>query len=68
MSDKYSCINLCVIFFINYIISFIMRNLGMKQYCSVIKLRYFRFFSLTVNLNLFRVNFGCIAKPSFCYP
>lgn len=68
MSNKYSCINLGIIFPIHYIIGLILRDFIMKQYRSVIKFRYFGFFPMTVNLNLLRINFGSTSKPSFCYP
>lgn len=68
MSDKYSCINLGVISATNNIISFILRNVGMKQYGPVIKFRDFGFFPITVNLDLFGVNFGSTPKPSLCNP
>lgn len=68
MSNKNSCINLCVIFSINYIISFILRNFRMNQHCPVIEFCHFGFFPMTVNLDLLRVYFGGTAEPRLCYP
>lgn len=68
MFDKYSCINLGVISPVNHIISFILRNFGMKQDCSVIEFCHFGFFPMTVNLDLFGINFGGTSKPCLCYP
>lgn len=68
MSDKNSCIYLSVILPINYVISFILRNFGVKQYCSVIEFCYFGLFPLTVNLDLFGISFGGTSKPCLCYP
>ena len=68
MSDKYSCINLGVIFPVNNIICFILRNFGMKKHCSVIKFSHFGFLSVAVNLDLFWINFGGTAEPRLCHP
>lgn len=68
MSNKYSCINLCVISSVNHIIRFILRNFGMLQYRPVIQFGDFGFFPITVNLNLLWVNLGRTAVPSLCYP
>lgn len=68
MSDKNSCIYLGVKLPINHIISLILRNLWMMQYSPVIKFCYFGFFSLTVNLDLFGINFRSTSKPCLCYP
>ena len=68
MSNKNSCINLGIIFPVNHIISFILRNFGMKQDCSIIEFRHSGFFPMTVNLDLFGVNLGSTAKPSLGYP
>ena len=40
----------------------------MKQYSTIIKFRYFRFFAMTVHLNLLRIDLGSTAIPSFSYP
>lgn len=68
MSDKNSCINLGVIFPANYVIGFILRDFGVHQYCPVIEFCDFGFFSMPVDLDLFRINFGSAAKPSLRYP
>lgn len=68
MSDKYSCINLGIIFPANHVIGFILRYFGMKQYCTIIEFRHFGFFSMPVNLDLFGINLGCTAEPRLCYP
>ena len=68
MSDKYSCIYLGVILSVNYIISFILRHFGMKQYCPVIEFRHFGFFPMVVYLNLLGINLRSYSIPSFSYP
>ena len=68
MSNKNSCINLGIIFPFNHIISFILRDFRMKQDCPIIEFRHFGFFSMTVNLDLFGINFGGTSEPSLCYP
>ena len=68
MSNKNSCINLCIIFPVNHIISFILRYFGMKQDCPVIEFRHSGFFPMTVNLDLFGISFGGTSKPCLCYP
>ena len=68
MSNKNSCINLGIIFPFNHIISFILRDFGMKQDCPIIEFRHFGFFPMTVNLDLFGINFGGTSEPSLCYP
>ena len=68
MPDKDSCIYLSVILSINYIISLILRDLWMMQYSPIIEFCYFGFFPLTVNLDLFGINFRSTTKPCLCYP
>jgi hypothetical protein len=68
MSDKYSCINLGVIFPVNNIICFILRNFGMKKHRSVIEFRHFGFLSVAVNLDLLGINLGGTAEPRLCHP
>lgn len=68
MSDKYSCIKLGIISPINNIIGLIPRNFNVKQRRPVIQFRHFRFFSMTVNLDLFGINLGGTSKPCFSYP
>ena len=68
MSNKYSRINLGIKLSVNYIIGLILWNFIVKQYSTVIKFCYFRFSSLTVNLDLFGINLGSTSKPCFCYP
>ena len=68
MSNKNSCINLCIIFSVNQIISFILRDFGMKQDCPIIEFRHSGFFPMTVNLDLFGIYFGSNSKPCLCYP
>ena len=68
MFNKNSCINLGIIFPVNHIICFILRNFGMKQDCPVIEFRHFRVFAMTVYLNLFWIDLGSTTIPSFSYP
>lgn len=68
MFNKNSCINLGIIFPVNHIICFILRNFGMKQDCPVIEFRHFRLFAMTDYLNLFWIDLGSTTIPSFSYP